>query len=120
VRRTFEDAYFAQYGVNPSHVPIEVVSWRLTAQGPEDRGQETLVSSGAPGVPKRTLETPLWANAGLAQVYDRASLTRGQRLEGPAVIEERETTIVLPPGWRAVVDDIGCITATRTDETESD
>ena len=120
VRRTFEDAYFAQYGVNPSHVPIEVVSWRLTAQGPEDRGQETLAASGAPGVPKRTLETPLWARAGPAQVYDRASLTRGQSLSGPAVIEERETTIVLPPGWRAVVDDIGCLTATRTDETESD
>ena len=119
VRRTFEDAYFAQYGVNPSHVPIEVVSWRLTAQGPEDRGQETLVASGAPGVPKRTLETPLWASAGPAQVYDRASLTRGQSLNGPAVIEERETTIVLPPGWRAVVDDIGCITATRTDEAEN-
>jgi N-methylhydantoinase A len=117
VRRTFEDAYFAQYGVNPSHVPIEVVSWRLTAQGPEDRGQETLVAPGAPGVPKRTLETPLWAKAGPAQVYDRASLTRGQSLIGPAVIEERETTIVLPPGWRAVVDDIGCITATRLDET---
>jgi N-methylhydantoinase A len=120
VRRTFENAYFAQYGVNPSHVPIEVVSWRLTAQGPEDRGQETLVASGAPGAPKRTLETPLWANAAPAQVYDRASLTRGQSLSGPAVIEERETTIVLPPGWRAVVDDIGCITATRADATGSD
>ena len=120
VRCTFETAYFAQYGVNPSHVPIEVVSWRLTAQGPEDRGQETRVASGAPGVSKRTLETPLWAKAGLAQVYDRSSLARGQAISGPAIIEERETTIVLPPGWRAVVDEIGCITATRTDETGSD
>jgi N-methylhydantoinase A len=120
VRRTFESAYFAQYGVNPSHVPIEVVSWRLTAQGPEELGQETLVASGPPGAPKRALETPLWANAGPAQVYARASLTRGQSLSGPAVIEERETTIVLPPGWRAVVDDIGCITATRATGTGND
>jgi N-methylhydantoinase A/oxoprolinase/acetone carboxylase beta subunit len=30
------------------------------------------------------------------------------------LIEERETTIVLPPGWTAVVDDSGCITAKRS------
>ena len=54
-------------------------------------------------------------------MYDRASLTRGQSLIGPAVIEERETTIVLPPGLRAVVADIGCITATRLEkENETD
>jgi N-methylhydantoinase A len=35
---------------------------------------------------------------------------------GPALIEERETTVVLPPNWRATMDATGCITATRTDE----
>ena len=34
-------------------------------------------------------------------------------LSGPALVEERETTVVLPPGWEAVVDEIGCITASR-------
>ena len=46
-------------------------------------------------------------------MYDRAALAAGQALEGPAIIEERETTIVLPPGWSAVVDQIGCIVARR-------
>ena len=114
IRKVFEDAYFAQYGVNPSHVPIEVVSWRLTAQGPEDRVEP----SGPPGVgaaqPVREKAVPLWPAAGPARLYERASLGRGQRLFGPALIEERETTIVLPPGWDAVVDDNGCITATRS------
>ncbi len=114
IRKVFEDAYFAQYGVNPSHVPIEVVSWRLTAQGPEDRVEP----SGPPGAgaaqPVREKAVPLWPAAGPARLYERASLGRGQRLAGPALIEERETTIVLPPGWDAVVDDSGCITATRS------
>jgi N-methylhydantoinase A len=57
---------------------------------------------------------PLWPAAGPAKVYARASLGRGQPLAGPALIEERETTIVLPPGWTAVVDDSGCITAKRS------
>jgi N-methylhydantoinase A len=114
IRKVFEDAYFAQYGVNPSHVPIEVVSWRLTAQGPED----TVEPSGPPAAgaaqPVREKAVPLWPNAGPAKVYARASLGRGQQLAGPALIEERETTIVLPPGWDAVVDDSGCITAKRS------
>jgi len=115
VRRTFEEAYFAQYGVNPSHVPIEVVSWRLTAKGPEDRIAGARAPEGPEGRPKRQAAIPLWPSDGLAKVYDRASLTRGQTLIGPAIVEERETTIVLPPGWAAVVDDMGCITATRRD-----
>ena len=47
--RTFEAAYFAQYGVNPSHVPIEVVSWRLTAQRAGDQRRQTPAApAGAP------------------------------------------------------------------------
>jgi N-methylhydantoinase A len=115
IRRTFESAYFAQYGVNPSHVPIEVVSWRLTAQGPEDRAGGARAPGAGEGRPVREVRTPLWPDAGPAKVYARTSLGRGQALSGPALIEERETTIVLPPGWDAVVDETGCVTARRRD-----
>ena len=57
---------------------------------------------------------PLWAGTPNARLYDRAALAEGQVLEGPAIIEERETTVVIPPGWTGVVDAIGCITATRS------
>jgi N-methylhydantoinase A len=46
-------------------------------------------------------------------VYDRAALAAGQAITGPAIIEERETTIVLLPGWSATVDGRGCIVAGR-------
>ncbi|HUZ13334.1 MAG TPA: hydantoinase/oxoprolinase family protein [Caulobacteraceae bacterium] len=113
IGRAFEAAYLAQYGVNPSHVPIEVVSWRLTAQAPEDRILGARSPEGPHAVPKREAAVPLWPDGGPARVYDRGRLTRGQSLTGPALIEERETTVVLPPGWEAVVDEIGCIRATR-------
>jgi N-methylhydantoinase A len=114
IRKVFEDAYFAQYGVNPSHVPIEVVSWRLTAQGPEDQVESSRPLPNVAAQPVREVAVPLWPTAGPAKVYARASLGRGQQLAGPALIEERETTIVLPPGWHAVVDDTSCITAKRS------
>jgi N-methylhydantoinase A len=46
----------------------------------------------------------------------RTSVLRGEpaaglRADGPAVFELPETTLVLPPGWRAVVDDAGTIRA---------
>ena len=38
------------------------------------------------------------------EVLDRYALEPGTTIEGPAVIEERESTCVLGPGDRAVVD----------------
>jgi N-methylhydantoinase A len=46
-------------------------------------------------------------------VFDRAHLALGQEIAGPAIIEERETTIVLPPAWSATVDALGCVVAER-------
>lgn len=39
-----------------------------------------------------------------APVYDRALLTNGHSLDGPALIESEQTTILIPPGWRMQVD----------------
>jgi N-methylhydantoinase A len=113
IHRSFESAYFAQYDVNPSHVPIEIVSWRLTAQGPEDSADSARTPPEAHAAPLREVVIPLWPDAGPAKVYARASLGRGQALSGPALIEERETTVVLSAGWDALVDDTGCIIARR-------
>ena len=34
----------------------------------------------------------------------RGRPAQGERIEGPAAIELAESTIVVPPGWHAVVD----------------
>src|SRR5206468_9212192 len=38
-------------------------------------------------------------------VYDRYALRPGDALEGPVIVEERESTTVVPPGDRLAVDD---------------
>ena len=113
ITRIFEAAYLAQYGVLPSHVPVEIVSWRLTATGPEISAELTEKPSFGTGAAKGARRVSLWQPDQMVPVHERAELGAGQRLAGPAIIEERETTIVLPPGWTAVVNDIGCIVATR-------
>jgi N-methylhydantoinase A len=113
IRDVFESAYFAQYGVNPSHVPVEIVSWRLTVRGPDIAVGAANIPTGEPGTPKSRRPVLLWTDSGPTAVYDRASLVSGQSIQGPAIIEERETTIVILPGWDAAVDGIGCVIAKK-------
>jgi N-methylhydantoinase A len=42
-----------------------------------------------------------------AAVYDRYRLAPGDRFRGPAVVEERESTMVIGPGSEATVDRVG-------------
>jgi N-methylhydantoinase A len=46
-------------------------------------------------------------------VYDRTVLGAGSNIAGPAIIEERESTIVVPPTWTAVVDELANVVLTR-------
>ena len=112
IHAEFERAYFAQYGFNPNHVAVEVVNWRLTAHGPDVERSVPANTASTPGAPRGSREVTLWASARAVPVYERRTLATGQSLDGPALIEERETTIVIPPGWRAVVDRTACIIAT--------
>lgn len=112
IRAAFEVAYESQYGFRPSHVPSEVVSWRLTARGPLVPFHVALAPPTQPGRAKASRKVHLWQDDQMVPVYDRTSLARHQRIDGPVIIEERETTIIILPGWTATVDDFGCIVAT--------
>jgi N-methylhydantoinase A len=51
-------------------------------------------------------------------VYRRADLGRGATFIGPAVVEERETTAVIRPGWAVEVLPDGSLLATRPSDSE--
>jgi N-methylhydantoinase A len=46
-------------------------------------------------------------------IYDGPQLRAGQKVAGPAVIEERFTTIVVPPGWTVKLDKLGTYVGTK-------
>ena len=52
-----------------------------------------------------------------ATIYDRGSMPAGLRIPGPAVIESLESTILVPPGWQAKMDDDGFVLLTRERST---
>ena len=109
----FEAAYRTLYGVNPSHVPIEIVTWRVVARGPQPDFDAQSRPRTAIAAPKGHRLVHAWEDSQSVPVYERAALASGQTIAGPAIIEERETTTALPPGWSATIDALGCIVATK-------
>ena len=107
----FEAAYRALYSRTPLGVAIEAMNWRTVLSGPPpDFSMETsaqpATGSGADDAIKKRRPAYFAEAAGYVDtpVYDRYRLTPDTRLDGPAIIEERESTTVIGPGARVVVD----------------
>jgi 5-oxoprolinase (ATP-hydrolysing) len=108
LQRQFEQAYRRRYGHVPGGETSTLVVDRLTLQlrWPADampQPASAAVQAGAApapgaGKPIRLFLHGAWRSA---QLWQRAQLPAGQRLEGPALIAEATGTILLPHGWRA-------------------
>jgi len=42
-----------------------------------------------------------------ATIFDRAAMPQGFAFEGPAIVEQSDTTTLIEPGWSGVVDQAG-------------
>lgn len=113
LRGQFEAAYERLYTLRLPDVDAEVVSWRLIAIGPSLPRHSTPALAERPRGRKATRKAHFNGAEIETPVYDRGHLARAQRIVGPAIIEERETTIIILPGWHATADDSGCIMARR-------
>src|SRR4051794_9362854 len=113
LRGLFEDEYDKLYHLRLPEVDVEVVSWRLIASGPSAARETSSALSSAPAKAKVS-RTAHFNGADIdTPVYQRRDLARDQAIKGPAIIEERETTIIILPGWTAKVHATGSIMATK-------
>jgi N-methylhydantoinase A len=107
IRETFETVYRSLFGRTGPNVPLEAVSWRVIASGPRPTvrlSTQTAFAEGAALKGERAAYFPEWEEHRPVRVYDRYRLAAGTRLDGPAIIEERESTTVVGPGARVEVD----------------
>jgi N-methylhydantoinase A len=106
---SFEAAYRALYSRTPMGVAIESLNWRVVASGPPpDLRLSAPAPNAASDAPPRKNTRPAYfpESGGYVEtaVYDRYRFRAGMELEGPAIIEERESTTVIGPGARIIVD----------------
>jgi N-methylhydantoinase A len=109
ISASFESAYQALYHRLPQGMPIEALNWRVTVAGPAPTMPPIKAggtSNGGASV-KGQRQAYFEEAGGFVEVpvYDRYVLGPGVVFGGPAIVEERESTAVIGPGARCLVDE---------------
>ncbi len=109
INERFLEEYLRLFGSRPPDVEAEVLTWRVRVSGEPPRPRLGRLHPSSESAHKG--RRPMWfAEAdGLVDgdVYDRYSLEPGATLSGPCVVEERESTVVVGPGGRIEIDELG-------------
>jgi N-methylhydantoinase A len=102
------DEYQRLFGRTVQGVALEIVNLRLFARA--ERGSRSLdfeqpATAAGPAV-KGSRAAYFDEAKGFVEtaVYDRNALSPASTLKGPAIIEEKDTTIIVPPGASVAID----------------
>ena len=112
IRRLFDAEYERLYGRTYPASPVEFVNFRLRASLPE-RPLELPRLAKTGGDPLSAVKGERRAFCAIAHdfvphtVYDRYRLCAGAAFDGPAIIEERESTVVVGSERRVTLDEFG-------------
>jgi N-methylhydantoinase A len=112
LRRRFLDEHERVYGFAAADEPVQVVNARLVGRGLAEPPVLARLPRGPAAPPPAPVgRRRVWVDDARGfvpcPVYARAPLRAGQRLAGPAVVEQFDATTFLLPGQEAAVDDLG-------------
>jgi N-methylhydantoinase A len=111
-RAAFDVAHEARFAHADASADVEVVNARATARVrstvelpvpvPGAGGPSTSLGTGA----RPTAEARVWLEGAwrATPMYARDDLGAGDTFEGPAIVTQVDTTTLVAPGWRALVD----------------
>jgi N-methylhydantoinase A len=113
----FEKCYQGIYQRLCDDIAIEGVNWRLTATGPHPdirsiKWRSAVAPRGNALKGTRKAYLPETGTFVEMPVYDRYQLEAGSEIEGPAIVEERESTFVINGPGSARIDEYGNIILT--------
>jgi N-methylhydantoinase A len=92
---------------------VQLVNLRVTALG---RQPDLVLTQRADRSQARQRDREVWfPDTGFTStpVHWRDGLLPGMQIAGPAIIEAMDSTTVVPPGWQALIDDLGYIRLTQ-------
>ncbi|MGI9464306.1 MAG: hydantoinase/oxoprolinase family protein, partial [Aestuariivirgaceae bacterium] len=118
----FEEQYASLFARTVAGLDVEVTSWSITAATPAPAAEPVVVllpDERASGDTSRQLFDPVNGGYVAAMAIERANLAAGHYVEGPAVITEAETTIIVPSGFTATAQADGSIDVVRSVREET-
>lgn len=121
IKRQFDDLHKVRYGTSAPQEPADLVSLRVTVLGTMKKPPRHSVEVGAAQPEKaslRGIKPVYFRQGGWAEtpVYKRDLLRAGNRISGPALIEEHASTTVVQPGDELRVDELGNLQITIGDD----
>jgi N-methylhydantoinase A len=103
----FEEAHRRMYGFIAEGEPVQLVTFRVEATGVVRKAAfQPQPLQGPDASAAVTSRREVWLGSGFVAcpVYDRDKLAPGNRIQGPAIVEQMDTTTVVPAGTDARVD----------------
>jgi N-methylhydantoinase A len=114
--QAFEQAYLAAFTRTPPTTQIEIINVRVSAsldvEGAALPRHTRTSAAASPLKGTRPVFFPEFRDFRPTAVYDRYALTPGEAFDGPAIVEERESTLVIGPGGRFQVTPTGSLIVT--------
>jgi N-methylhydantoinase A len=109
LKHAFAEAHEHAYG-HAMPDPIEMVALRFTGRGEVESPELPKLPEGKGGAPKADGERMVYVGNGKREpykLYHRDSFNRGDKIDGPAVINEHTATTIMHAGDKAVVGQFG-------------
>jgi N-methylhydantoinase A len=105
----FHKNHKTAYGYTREKEPVEFVNLRVVALGklPAIRVSDERPAGSKPPEPSGHRHVVFGGVSMSTSIYRRDLLLQGQRVLGPAVVEQLDSTIVIPPRYDAVTDHYG-------------
>ncbi|MGB3146694.1 MAG: hydantoinase/oxoprolinase family protein [Paracoccaceae bacterium] len=117
VKEAFHRRHEQLYTYSERHSTVESVNIESTVYGRVEKPKRmALAKGGAISAAQKGHRDAVFSADGRrvkTPVYDGGQLGAGAKISGPAIIEEITTTIVIEPGWKAVLDESGSYLLTR-------
>jgi N-methylhydantoinase A len=113
LKRRFDEEHLQRYGTCAPEEPAEIVSLRVAVTGAMKKPPLERIARGGGAPPdsaRRGKRGAYFAELGMTvptPTYARDALRAGNRIDGPALVEEHASTTVVPPGDRLRVDGFG-------------
>ncbi len=110
LRAAFHDRHERLYAHADRDADVELIDLRATVTGATPKPELSPVPRGTgPATPHARRPIHYRGCRYDAAVHHRRDLRAGQHLEGPAIVEQDDTTTLVPAGFRAEVDGLGHI-----------
>jgi N-methylhydantoinase A len=116
LQELFDTSYMAHFTRIIPNLNVEILTWTLTLSTERSLPQSgaTVSESAAPiGDETRAMFDPASGTTVEAKLLRRDTLVPGHCLDGPAILTEDETSTVVPPNYRVMINALGEIELLR-------